>query len=120
MSRYVDLTRRLLASGDATPEDGQGALLFYELENSLIVKQWTGEEFGDTTFVASEVRDKTPASCLIWPGQVSLATIFFGSVPRALTSTCHQNSNWFSASANPTSSSAMHIILRRKNGRKPT
>lgn len=95
MSRYVDLTRRLLASGDATPEDGQGALLFYELENSLIVKQWTGEEFGDTTFVASEVKDKTPASCLIWPGQVSLATVFVGSVPRALTSACRQLATGF-------------------------
>ncbi len=79
MSRYVDLTRQLLASGDATPENGQGTLLFYELENNLVSKQWTGEEFGDTTFIASEVRDKTPATCLIWPGQVSYQP--FSSAP---------------------------------------
>jgi hypothetical protein len=66
MSRYEDLTRRFLAAGDVEHSDGT-VDLFYEEENELILKPWTGEEFGETEFVTDQVREKTPVAGLILP-----------------------------------------------------
>jgi hypothetical protein len=73
MSRYEDLTRRFLAAGDVEHDDGT-VDLFYEEGNELVLKRWTGEEFGETEFVTDQVREKTPVAGLILPsepGQVS-------------------------------------------------
>ncbi|OKL60829.1 hypothetical protein UA08_03758 [Talaromyces atroroseus] len=68
MSRYEDLTRRFLAAGDV--EHSNGTLdLFYEKDNELILKPWTGKEFGETEFVTDQVREKTPVAALILPSE---------------------------------------------------
>ena len=66
MSRYDDLTRRFLAAGDVEHSDGT-LDLFYEEGNELILKPWTGEEFGETEFVTDQVREKTPVTGLLLP-----------------------------------------------------
>ncbi|KAH6611345.1 hypothetical protein Trco_001365 [Trichoderma cornu-damae] len=53
MSKIQEMVRFLSAAGGSASSDGKVTHLFYEENNSLCVKTWTGTEFSDKAWVAT-------------------------------------------------------------------
>ncbi|RFU31366.1 hypothetical protein B7463_g4984, partial [Scytalidium lignicola] len=60
-----DLVHYLLAAAGAIPLDESGIYLVSEEDSDLIEKFWTGTEITDQVFIASDVRENTPAVYLL-------------------------------------------------------
>ncbi|KAI1118533.1 hypothetical protein F5Y14DRAFT_217786 [Nemania sp. NC0429] len=60
-----DLVQYLKAASGAIPLDESGIYLVSEEDGDLLEKHWTGIEIADQVFIASDVRENTPAVYLL-------------------------------------------------------
>jgi len=69
MGTPQDLTLSLLAAGYTKAPEDEGTFLLHEKDNDLYEKLWTGSEEQNETYVASDVKENTPATYLVKPDQ---------------------------------------------------
>ena len=76
MSKFPEITRWLLAAGGSPSTTGKGTDFFYEENNNLCVKPWTGSQYADKSWVATGVKTGTSAPCVTVQNKVSRISLF--------------------------------------------